>query len=129
VQRCLAGDEETVVARLQGVMGPGYGIAKLALARWVRRMSVTDDWIGAGIRLNAVAPGLILSPMTEGGIEEILQLKSYPRPTDEPGRPDEVAELIRYLLSPSARYFVGSFVVMDGGTEAVLRADDWPASP
>jgi NAD(P)-dependent dehydrogenase (short-subunit alcohol dehydrogenase family) len=129
VQRCLDGDEAAVVDRLQGVMGPGYAIAKLALARWVRRKSVTDEWVGAGIRLNAIAPGLVLTPMTEGGLEQIRQLKSYPRPTAEPGKPEEIAELVRYLLSPAARYVVGSFIVIDGGTEAALRADDWPASP
>jgi hypothetical protein len=32
-------------------------------------------------------------------------------------------------MSPEARYFVGSFVVMDGGTDAALRADDWPSLP
>ena len=36
--------------------------------------------------------------------------------------------MIRYLLSDEARYVVGSFIVIDGGTEAVLRADDWPTS-
>jgi NAD(P)-dependent dehydrogenase (short-subunit alcohol dehydrogenase family) len=127
VQLCLDGDEEAVVALLTDVPAAGYAIAKLALARWVRRQSVTDAWVGSGIRLNAIAPGLILTPMTEAGIADIKNIPDWPRPTAEPGRPEEVAGLVRYLLSDEARYFVGSFVVMDGGTDAALRADDWPA--
>ena len=39
---------------------------------------------------------------------------------------DEVAGLLAYLLSPEAAFFAGSVLVMDGGTEAALRPDDWP---
>lgn len=128
VAQCLAGDESGAVARMHGVPRAGYAIAKLALARWVRRQAVTDDWIGAGIRLNAIAPGIIATPMTAAALEDLVVIPGYPRPTKEPGRPEEVAGLVRYLLSPEARYFVGSFLVMDGGTDAALRADDWPAA-
>ena len=129
VERCLADDEPAVIALLSEGRSAGYAEAKLALARWVRRQSTTAEWVGAAIRLNAIAPGLIHTPMTEGGMAAIKAVKGYPRPTEEPGRPEEVAGLIRYLLSDEARYFVGSFIVMDGGTDAVLRSDDWPNSP
>ena len=55
-------------------------------------------------------------------------MPNWPRPTKEPGQPEEVAGLVRYLMSDEARYFVGSFIVMDGGTDAALRSDDWPTS-
>lgn len=129
VALCLDGREEEVVAMMTGVPAEGYAIAKLALARWVRRNSVTSEWVGAGIRLNAIAPGLIVTPMTIGGIDQIKSMPNWPRPTAEPGKPEEVAGLIAYLLSDEARYFVGSFIVMDGGTDAALNADKWPALP
>lgn len=129
VAACLAGDEESVIANAADIGAMSYAVAKLALARWVRRNAVTKEWVGSGIRLNAIAPGIIVTPMTEAGLETILNMPNWPRPTEEPGRPEEVAGLIRYLLSPEARYFVGSFIVMDGGTDAALRPDDWPNLP
>ena len=129
VRVCLEGDEERVIEILTDIGWTSYAVAKLALARWVRRNAVTSDWVGAGIRLNAIAPGIIVTPMTEAGLDFILNMPNWPRPTREPGKPEEVAGLVRYLLSEEARYFVGSFVVMDGGTEAALRPDDWPNLP
>jgi len=129
VAMCLAGDDAGAAAAMTGVPAMGYAVAKLALARWVRRMAVTADWVGSGIRLNAIAPGIIVTPMTRDGLGDLFARTDWPRPTSEPGRPEEVAGLVRYLLSDEARYFVGSFVVMDGGTDAALRADDWPALP
>jgi NAD(P)-dependent dehydrogenase (short-subunit alcohol dehydrogenase family) len=127
---CLAGDEAGArdAAKQQG--GLAYAASKLALARWVRRHAVAADWIGAGIRLNAVAPGLISTPMTADNEAQILAMgDGFPLPMGRAGRPEEVAGLLAYLLSPEASFFCGSIVFMDGGTEAALRADDWPLPP
>ena len=114
----LAGDEPVVA----------YAASKLALARWVRRKAVGSDWAGSGIRLNAVAPGLIDTPMTAGMLEFVLSLGDvYPIPQHRAGRPEEVASLLAFLLSPEAGYFCGSVVFMDGGSDAALNADAWPA--
>ncbi len=126
VAACLAGDE----AAARAVAGHGvgaYGASKLALARWVRRQAVTPDWIGGGIRLNAVAPGFIATPMTAGTEDFIMGLgEIYPIPMARAGTAAEVAGLVAYLLSPEAGFFCGSVVTMDGGTDAALRSDDWP---
>jgi NAD(P)-dependent dehydrogenase (short-subunit alcohol dehydrogenase family) len=123
---CLTGDEAAALA----VAGDGigaYAASKLALGRWVRREATTDAWIGAGIRLNAVAPGLIDTPMTAGSQDFILSLGDiFPIPIGRAGTADEVAGLLCYLLGPDAGFFVGSFLHMDGGTDAKLRPDAWP---
>ena len=50
----------------------------------------------------------------------------FPVPIGRPGRPEEIASLLTYLLSPDAGFFCGSVVFADGGTDATVRADDYP---
>ena len=129
VAACLADDEAAARQAAAGSPMGGYPASKLALAHWVRSRATTAEWIGSGIRLNAIAPGLIATPMTEGGIDFVLSLgDTYPVPIQRAGQPEEVAGLLAYLLSPLASFFVGSFVVMDGGTDAALRSTDWPGA-
>ena len=132
VEQCLAGDELAVRARADelGGMAGVYPASKTAVARWVRRAAVSSQWIGAGIRLNAVAPGMIDTAMiAEGRADATVapMLDLFPIPSGGPGRPEDVAALIAFLLSGEARLLVGSVVFADGGTDALLRTDDWPA--
>jgi NAD(P)-dependent dehydrogenase (short-subunit alcohol dehydrogenase family) len=122
---CLAGDEAAAREAAAGLDPVAvYPATKLALARWVRRSAVTRAWAGSGIRLNAVAPGFIDTPMTSGTEEFVMNLGDvYPVPQRRAGQPSEVAGLLAYLLSPEAAFFCGSVVFMDGGTDAALRPD------
>jgi NAD(P)-dependent dehydrogenase (short-subunit alcohol dehydrogenase family) len=127
VDACLSGDEEAARAAAKEHGFSAYAGSKLALARWVRRAAVTPDWIGAGVRLNAIAPGLIATPMTADSMDFILGLGDvYPIPAARPGTPEEVASLLAFLLSPDAAFFCGSVVFCDGGSDAAVRSDDWP---
>jgi NAD(P)-dependent dehydrogenase (short-subunit alcohol dehydrogenase family) len=131
VEACLADDEAAARAAAKPAAMCGYPASKLALAHWVRAQSTTSDWIGSGIRLNAIAPGVIETPMVGGvgGVDFILSLgDTYPVPIKRAGTADEIAGLLSYLLSPAAGFFVGSVVFMDGGTDAVLRTREWPAA-
>ena len=124
----LAGDETAALAATEKAPGVfAYPASKLALARFVRHHAPTADWIGAGIRLNAIAPGVIETPMTKNDLEFIFSIPDvFPVPIGRPGRPEEIASLLTYLLSPDAGFFCGSVVFSDGGTDAAVRADDYP---
>ena len=78
--------------------------------------------------MNAIAPGLIKTPIrAEGAEDAILDMgDAFPIPARRVGTPEEIGALVGYLLSEDAGFMVGSVIYMDGGTEAALRRDDYP---
>jgi len=129
VSACLAG-EETEARRLASERGgqPAYAGAKRALALWVRRQAPLATWAGAGIRLNAVAPGAVRTPMLQGGLDHPVYgpaIRGFPIPVGDFGTAEEIAAAIEFLLSPDARFFCGSVVFCDGGSDALLRPDTY----
>jgi NAD(P)-dependent dehydrogenase (short-subunit alcohol dehydrogenase family) len=131
VEACLAGDEAEA-RRIGDAVGSllAYPATKVAVARFVRRRATTPEWIGAGITLNAIAPGVTDTPMLDETMRDPVIgrfVDSFPVPAGRRCRPDEIAGLVAFLLGPDARFLVGSLVFADGGTDALLRADDWPA--
>lgn len=129
VAACLEGDESNVRALATTLAGHQvYAGSKLALTRWLRRVAPTAEWAGAGIRLNAVAPGPVVTPMLQAGLDHPVfgpAIRSFPVPTGEPGAPDDVAAAVAFLLGPDARYICGSVLFVDGGTDALIRGDQY----
>lgn len=122
---CLAGDEP--VARELAAAKDAvhvYPATKAALAWWVRREGIKKEWIGAGIRINAVAPGMIATAMTDRLRKDArlgIFADAYPTAIGRPGRPEEIAAAIAFLLSEQASLMVGAVVFLDGGTDAIMH--------
>lgn len=75
-----------------------------------------------GIRVNAVLPGSVRTPMLRGfvgGDEELLERMGQRAPMGRLGEPDEIAEAIVWLLSDAARFVTGNTLAPDGGVAAV----------
>jgi NAD(P)-dependent dehydrogenase (short-subunit alcohol dehydrogenase family) len=127
VDACLAGDEaeaRRLAATLAGHQT--YAGAKLALARWVRRHA--PAWAGSGIRLNAVAPGAVQTPLLTAGLAHPVlgdAIRGFPIPLGGFGTPGDVAAAIAFLLGPDAAFCCGTVLVVDGGSDALLRPDAW----
>ncbi|MFC7344736.1 SDR family oxidoreductase [Saccharopolyspora griseoalba] len=133
VRALLADDPDRAVrsARMFGRAAPlmVYAATKLALTRWVRRNAVRPEWAGEGIRLNALAPGAVRTPLLERQLAEPVGAKafrSFPVPIGGFGDPDQLGDWVVFLLSDAADFLVGSVLFVDGGSDAYLRPDAWP---
>jgi NAD(P)-dependent dehydrogenase (short-subunit alcohol dehydrogenase family) len=104
-----------------------YGTAKRALSQWVRRVAPTPEWAGAGIALNAVAPGTTRTSMTAPLLESAEGARvldeRVPMPLNGVMDADVQARVIAWLLSAGNSHICGQVIYVDGGSDAVLRGD------
>lgn len=133
VRALLGGDLAAALraVRMFGSTAPAmaYGASKIAVMRWVRRTAVQPAWAGAGIRLNAIAPGAIDTPLLGEQLATPRQAKAvrtFPVPVGGFGDPAHLAAWIRFMLSDDADFLCGSVIFVDGGSDAYFRADHWP---
>lgn len=133
VDACLAMDESAAHAILdalgEAAMPHAYAGAKTAIARYVRRNAPQESWAGQGIRMNAIAPGATLTPLLQGGLDDDhfgAQIKMLPVPAGDFATPDQIAVWIEMMMSDAADFLVGSIFFVDGGSDALIRPDDWP---
>jgi 3-oxoacyl-[acyl-carrier protein] reductase len=89
-----------------------YAASKAGLVAMTK--TVAAEVARRGVTVNAVAPGLIETDMTEGIGENLLEHV----PARRAGTPDEVAECVRFLASDGAAYVTGVCLTVDGGLTA-----------
>lgn len=90
----------------------GYGAAKAGLVNLVRTMAV--EWGPHNVRINAIAPGAIVTPRIQMP-EETLKVMKQRFPLGRPGSTDEIAKAALFLLSDLASYVTGHTLPVDGG--------------
>jgi len=97
---------------------PGYGAAKAAIVQMTKNLGVA--WAKEGVRVNAVAPGLIESNMTRAmkGVEALEAPEMARTPMGRWGMPEDVAPAFLFLASPDARFITGQTLCVDGGYSA-----------
>ena len=109
-------------ASISGLFGDygfaAYNAAKAAVINLTRTLAI--DHGKDGIRVNAVAPGLVDTPLAGhlAAIPGLMDGWLQNIPLGRAARPEEIAEVIAFLLSPAASYMTGAIVVADGGATA-----------
>jgi len=104
-----------------GAGGVAYTSSKHAVLGLTRQL--TMDYAASGIRVNAVAPGLIETPLNKdffqtenSGVEQVIAAI----PAKRAGQPIEVAKASLFLASDDAAYIYGTAIIIDGGVTATL---------
>ena len=123
----LHNDEDTARASFAGRGFIAYPAGKMAISHWIRQHAA--EWMADGIRLNAVAPGVtdtaMVAPLKD--VEAARKaLEAMPIPAGRWGQPDDIANVILFLLSQQSSYIVGQTILVDGGTDAVLNPRSHP---
>ena len=111
------------VASNAGLMGQPYTAAYCASKAGVVNLTkaLALEYMERGVRVNAVAPGGMRTPMTKGlDFPDGIDLRAFDRVTSKvgPSRPDELAGLIAYIASDDVPKMVGSVLSLDGGITA-----------
>jgi NAD(P)-dependent dehydrogenase (short-subunit alcohol dehydrogenase family) len=127
VEAMLALDEAHAMSLAADTNGHEcYAGSKQAIARWMRK--VAPEYAKRGIAFNAIAPGYIETPMTAAVAQdetygELIKEFVASIPIGRPGQPEDVANLISFLLSPEGCYIAGSLIYCDGGHDAMMRPE------
>jgi NAD(P)-dependent dehydrogenase (short-subunit alcohol dehydrogenase family) len=99
---------------MSGATSPVYASTKAALRSLTETLAV--DLGPRGIRVNAVAPGLIRTPLTSRAQadERDAWIRSH-TPLGRWGEPADIADVVGFLAAPASRFMTGTTLVVDGG--------------
>jgi NAD(P)-dependent dehydrogenase (short-subunit alcohol dehydrogenase family) len=94
----------------------GYNASKAAVINLTRALAI--EWTARGIRVNAIAPGMFKTRMTEAIVERAEGMYNATTPMGRIGKPGEIAPVVLFLASEGASYITGQVVPIDGGRSA-----------
>jgi NAD(P)-dependent dehydrogenase (short-subunit alcohol dehydrogenase family) len=90
-----------------------YSVSKAAIIGLTRQ--IATHYGRQGIRCNAVAPGLVITPGTRGAAPQVIEVMQRHLLVPEVGRPEDIAAVVCFLASNEARYINGQTYIADGG--------------
>jgi 3-oxoacyl-[acyl-carrier protein] reductase len=106
------------IASIAGVHGSvgsaNYSAAKAGVIGLTKTMAM--EWARFGVTVNAVAPGLVATRMTESFLDAVVAQV----PLGRPGTPDDVAAAVAYFCSPDAGYVTGQVLEVAGGATDIM---------
>ncbi len=115
-----AGGSIINIASIAGVLpevnGAAYSPSKAAVLALTRLLAI--EWAKHGIRVNAINPGAVLTPLQRASYpsERLLQARSSAIPMCRHGTPEEMAKVAVFLASDDSSYITGESIAADGGS-------------
>ncbi|MCB8880903.1 SDR family oxidoreductase [Acidisoma cellulosilytica] len=113
-QGCIV-NTASMLSFFGGGLVPGYAASKGGVAQLTKSLAIA--YAPEGIRVNAVAPGWIATPLTQALQDDPARAKPIldRTPLGRWGRPQDVAEAVTFLCSPAAAFITGVILPVDGG--------------
>ena len=120
--RCLAADRPGAIVNISSIAAIRaapfqgvYGMTKAAMVSMTQTLAM--ELGGAGIRVNAIAPGLVETKLSAAltGNEDLAERITKATPLARFGQPDEIAGAAVFLISDAASFVTGHTLVVDGG--------------
>jgi NAD(P)-dependent dehydrogenase (short-subunit alcohol dehydrogenase family) len=126
VAACMADEDEATALALVTDGHTAYAGSKRGITLWMRRNVAA--YAADGVRMNAVAPGITMTNMTEEiskdeQFGEAIKQFAEMTPVGGSAQPEQIASAMCFLLSQEASFICGSVLFVDGGTDAMIRPD------